>query len=66
MQNAASNSEVISFHFGGSEPHADNVRKLQVFTRHPMKNKIIFRQNKYNFSRGRQGWNNILSIFHIR
>lgn len=47
MQNAANKNEIFSVHFRG---HADNVRRLQVFTRSPHLNKLVFRQGTYNFS----------------
>jgi hypothetical protein len=64
MTQAAQNGNAFSFHFGPNNAHADVVRKLQVFVNDPMKNRLIFRESRYNFSRS-QGWNNIFSIFRI-
>ena len=64
MRMASQNGEIISFHFSGPRPHADNVRQLRVFLNAPMKNRLIFRQSGYNFSQY-SGWNNIWSIFRI-
>ncbi len=50
MQTVANHNEIISIHFEG---HADNIKGLQVFTHATYKNKLIFRQSRYNFtSRG--------------
>lgn len=57
MRNSANSNEMFSVHFKG---HADNVRGLQVFTRDPSKNKLIFRQGSYNFTSSGKGvtvWN---------
>ncbi|MDR0507888.1 MAG: FG-GAP-like repeat-containing protein [Dysgonamonadaceae bacterium] len=64
MKVAAANGNVISFDFGN---HADNVRKMQVFSLAPSKNKLIFRNSNYNFSFpvGDKKIPDILNIFRI-
>lgn len=66
MENASNTSDVISFHLrdGSGAAHADNVRRLEVFTRDPAKNRLIFRHTKFNLQQ-RDGWSNVLSIFRI-
>jgi len=59
MQAAADNGQVFSVYFKG---HVDNVRSLQVYTRAPYKNKLTFRQSKYNFTLSGKGVT-VLNVF---
>ena len=63
MKTSASNHDVFSVLFSD---HADNVRSLQVFTRDPSLNTLVFRQSSYNFnSTNTKIYEKIFSIFHI-
>jgi hypothetical protein len=61
MQDAANNREIFSYHFKG---HADNVRGLEVYLRAPTKNRLLFRQSKYNYRYG-HNQSTILNIFRL-
>lgn len=62
MQKAANNGEAFLIHF---KRHADVVRGLEVYTRAPRKNTLIFRQSKFNFSRTNPSIKPIFSIFQF-